>query len=174
MSADETGPSADRAGDPGLLTTVVSALYESGWALDVDWDLETFDVLPRDGEGEPLLGVVMSHSRAVAFYRVHPEHLPVGARAAVAAFVTRQNTLLVTSAFELNLDTGNLSLRSGFAFPDMELDLPVVQAILDRLVCEVEAVHERTQPELESVIARAIRVGATPTADDPPTPEDHA
>lgn len=142
---------------PGLLATVVAALYESGWILDVDWDLETFDLLPAGGAGEPLLGVVMTHSRAVAFYRVHPTYVPVAARAAVAEFVTRQNTLLVTSAFELDLATGSLSLRAGFAVPDVELDLSVVQAILARMITEVEAVRTRTQAELDAVLAAADR-----------------
>lgn len=160
MSAESlaTEPTAS-----GLLATVVAALYETGWSLDVDWDLETFDVLPRDGQREPLLGVVMTHSRAVAFYRVHPTYVPSAARAAVAEFVIRQNTLLVTSAFELDLDTGSLSLRSAFAVPDVELDLLVLEAILARMIAEIEAVHVRTQPELDAVLAAAS-----------PAPADHA
>lgn len=160
---------------PGVLVTVVAALYESGWALDVDWDLETFDLLPRDGQGEPLLGVAMTHTRSIAFYRVHPDYVAAEARAAVTEFVTRQNTELTTSAFELDLDTGNLSLRSGFAFPDLVLDLAVVQAIVGRLIEEVETVHERTQPELEAVLARAhaaahpAAVPPAPTAPTTPT-----
>lgn len=172
MSAESAAPAPAVPTEPsaptgsGLLATVVAALYETGWNLDVDWDLETFDVLPRDGEGEPLLGVVMTHSRAVAFYRVHPTYVPAPARAAVAEFVTRQNTLLVTSAFELDLGTGNLSLRSGFAVPDVELDLLVLEAILARMIAEIETAHARTQPELEAVLAEAADAPPAPAPDD--------
>ena len=187
-AAPATAPTAPTAPTgSGLLATVVAALYETGWTLDVDWDLETFDVLPRDGQGEPLLGVVMGHARAVAFYRVHPTYVPAADRAAVAEFVTRQNTLLVTSAFELDLGTGSLSLRAGFAVPDVELDLLVLEAILERMIAEIEAVHARTQPELEAALAGASAALAGPAGPighaapaapaagtDQPTPEDHA
>lgn len=163
MCADQVAPGTDGTAGAGLLATVVAALHESGWTLDVDWDREVFDVSPRDGQGSPLLGVAMTHNRSIVFYRVHPEYISVAARAAVAEFVLHQNTQLYTSAFELDLDTGNLSLRSGFAFPSLDLDLAVVQAIVGRLIDEVETVHERTQPELEAVLAHA-HPAAEPTA----------
>lgn len=159
---------------PSLLATVVAALFETGRVLDVDWDLATFDVLPRDGVGEPLLGVVMSYSRAVAFYRVYPSEVPGDARSAVMEHVTRQNTMLGTSAFELDLDTGTLSLRTGFALPDVELDLLVLAAILTRMIAEVDSVHARTHVEIESLLAQAsdapvsaAPVSAAPVSDAP-------
>ena len=178
MSAVPAVPAAA----PGLLVAVVAALYETGRILDVDWELETFDVLPSDDAGDPLLGVVLHHARAVAFYRVYPTYVPPAVRPAVMEHVTRQNTMLGTSAFELDLDTGTLSLRTGLALPDVELDLPVLAAILSRMIAEVDAVHARTRTEIEALIAQAsdaaastARADGTPSDDaDQPTSEDHA
>lgn len=163
--ADATGPSALT---PNILTTVVTALYELGCEPDVNWDLEVFDVARRDGNGPPLAGVVMSFTREVVFYAVHPTFIPVAARASVNEFVTRQNTRLATAAFELDLGSGTLSLRSGFLFPEIDLGLPAVQAILARLMDYVEAISVKTAPELERVLTKATgRDEAAPPEDRP-------
>lgn len=161
------GPSALT---PEILTTVVTALHELGREPDVDWALEVFDVARRDGSGPPLSGVVMNFTREVVFYAVHPSFIPAAARGAVNDFVTRQNTRLATAAFELDLDSGILSLRSGFPFPEIDLGLPAVQAILARLMDDVEAITVRTAPELERVLTEATgrdETGTTPPEDRP-------
>lgn len=148
-----------------LLMTVVTALYEDGRTVDVDWDLEVFDLAPRTSGGETLLGVVMDQTREVVFYAVRPEYVPTPARAAVAELVTRQNTELFSSAFELNLATGSLSLRCGLLVPDVELPLEVLQALLRRMIAEVETVRRRTHARIEAVIEDEVR--ADGAADQP-------
>ena len=152
MSEQDGGPDLSSTPTNGTLATVVAALYALGRTAEVDWDLEVFEVPRRDGGSEPLVGVVMSHTRAVVIYAVHPEYVPAAARGAVAELITRQNTQLATAAFELDLDTGNLSLRSGFAFPEVELELEVVQVILERLMDDVEEISRRAMPALTSAL----------------------
>lgn len=153
---------------PEILTTIVTALHELGREPDVDWALEVFDVARRDGDGAPLSGVVMSSTREVVFYAVHPAFVPAAARGAVNEFVTRQNTQLATAAFELDLDSGILSLRSGFPFPETDLGLSAVQAILARLMDDLEAISARTAPALERVLAQASGLDEAGTT----SPED--
>lgn len=152
MSEHDAGADLAAAPTNGTLATVVAALYALGREAEVDWDLEVFEVRRRDGGSEPLVGVVMSHTRSVVIYAVHPEYVPVAARGAVAERITRQNTQLATAALELDLDTGNLSLRSGFAFPEVELDLDAVQLILERLMDDVEEISPRVLPALASTL----------------------
>ena len=150
------------ASQSDILVTVVTALHELAREPDVDWDLEVFDVARLDG-GEPLAGVVMNSTREVAFYAVRPQFVPAAARMSTAEFITRENTRLTTAAFELDLDTGILSLRAGFAFPETDLGLVAVQAIVERLLNDVEDISRRTEEDLERAIAAASQTAVEPS-----------
>ncbi|MEP7763348.1 YbjN domain-containing protein [Sanguibacter sp. 25GB23B1] len=153
-----------RTQGPGAGTTtldaVIAALTADGRTLDVDQDLETFDVAPLVAGGEPVLGVVMTTGPAVVFYAVRSELVPAAARGAVAEWATRENTRLSTSAVELDLERGMLSLRSGVRLPDVPVSFDVLRSLLRGALAEVESVSLRTGPAAEEVIASALEGAA--------------
>jgi hypothetical protein len=95
-----------------LFDRVVLALHAVGLDPKVDADLEN---VTFEDDGRPTVGVVMTHFDAVVFYSVWPEQVPDDRLVATAEFVTRANTDLYTSAFELDLDKQIISVRSAVA-----------------------------------------------------------
>ncbi|GAA1621717.1 type III secretion system chaperone family protein [Georgenia ruanii] len=144
-------PQAEGASD--LLRRTLVALLAEGRNLQVDWDLETFDVDAVSGPQDLVMGVVLSVSRAVVFYAVRPDYVPSGIRPVLADAVTRANTVLTTSTFELDLSTGNLSVRAGLEVGDVELPAPAFRGLLVNALDEVERAYQAFVPGLEDVIA---------------------
>ncbi|WP_448071465.1 hypothetical protein [Georgenia yuyongxinii] len=144
-------PQADGASD--LLRRTLTALLDEGRDLEVDWDLETFDIGADGGPEDLVMGVVLSLSRSVVFYAVRPDYVPAAARGVLADAITRANTMLSTSAFELDLDTGNLAVRAGLEIGDVELPAAAFQELLVNALDEVERSYVSFTPGLEEVIA---------------------
>lgn len=138
------------------LDAVVAALTADGRVLEVNRDLETFDVAPLVPGAEPVLGVVMTSVQSVVFYAVRPQTVPAEALDAVAAWATRENTRLVTAAVEVDLDRGLLSVRSGVRLPDVPVSLTVLGSLLRGALGEVEALAPLTGPAAEAVVAAAL------------------
>lgn len=136
-----------------LLRETVAALTAEGRTVSVDWGLETFDVDAVSGPADLVMGVVLSRSRSVVLYAVRPELVPEAARGALAEATTRANTALSTSAFELDLGTGNLSVRAGLEIGDVELPAAAFQGLVVGALDEVERAYLAFVPALEEVIA---------------------
>ena len=147
-------PQAEAASD--LLRRTLTALLAEGRSLQVDWDLETFDVDAVSGPQDLVMGVVLSVSRSVVLYAVRPDYVPAPARPALAEAITRANTALSTSAFEVDLDTGNLSVRAGLEVGDVELPPQAFQGLLVNALDEVERAYGTFGPGLEDVIAGRV------------------
>lgn len=116
---------------PGLLAITVAALQDSGRMVATDWEAETFDVLSPDDAARPdgesgssVLGVVLRHTRAVVFYAVWDDPVPADRRLKMSELVLRANTDLFTSAFEFDLESGILSVRSSVALADVPIAAP--------------------------------------------------
>src|SRR5690625_1149125 len=128
-----------------LLRWTVRALTEAGRDVTVDTDLETVDVGPED----LVVAIVLSATRSVVLHAVHPDYLPPEVLPAVMQVATRINTSLSTSAVELDLDTGNLSVRAGLEVGDVTLPAETFDGLVANLLDEVERVYELFLPELE-------------------------
>lgn len=131
-----------------LLRWTVRALTEAGRDVTVDTDLETVDVGPED----LVVAIVLSATRSVVLHAVHPDYLPPEVLPAVAQAATRANTSLSTSAVELDLDTGNLSVRAGLEVGDVTLPAETFDGLVANLLDEVERVYELFLPELEEIL----------------------
>lgn len=134
-----------------LALATVAVLKDAGRTLDVNWDRETFDVLVPGGE--PITGVVLSSSRSVVFYAVHPDVVPADARERTALAATRLNTRLSTSAVELDLDLGLLSVRAGIEVGTASLPFTVLRALLVNALDETERAWDAVRPALDKVVA---------------------
>jgi len=137
-------PEAESASD--LLTASVRALLARGRSVEVDWELETFVV------GDLVMGVVMSSSRSVVLHAVRPQLVAAGALVNLVEAVPRINTRLSTSAVELDLGTGALSVRAGLEIGDVEVPEEVFAGLLGNLLDEVERAWDVYGPVLEAVI----------------------
>ncbi|RIJ77904.1 hypothetical protein D1871_05210 [Nakamurella silvestris] len=154
---------AEENDGPPLLARVVAGLQNAGRVVETDWEDGTFEISPPepeevDGEMEvstvePTVGVVLTHARRVVFYTVWPVTVPEDRIPAVGELVHRINTELYTSAWEFNLDSGMLSVRSGFEFDGLpDISREVEDALAYNALLEVEAVFV----EYSYVISEAI------------------
>lgn len=134
-----------------LLRWTVRALTEAGRDVAVDTELETVDVGPED----LVVAIVLSASRSVVLHAVHPDYLPPDVLPAVAEVATRTNTSLSTSAVELDVDTGNLSVRAGLEIGDVAMPPETFDGLVANLLDEVERVYELFLPELEEILTPA-------------------
>lgn len=140
--------------DPSvLLGRVISALEAAGVRTEVDWDLETFDVLGDGPEHEQVLGVVMQRSAAVVFHLVHGAYLTEQERDRVAPAVMRANGLLDVSAVELDVELGTLSLRTAVEIGDTDLDRATLGALLTTALTRVRHDWDLVSPGLLRVAA---------------------
>lgn len=134
-----------------LLRWTVRALTEAGRDVTVDTELETVDVGPE----ELVVAIVLSASRSVVLHAVHPDYLPAEVLPAVAQVATRLNTSLSTSAVELDLDTGNLSVRAGLEIGDVVMPPEIFDGLVANLLDEVERVYELFLPEVQEILTQA-------------------
>lgn len=155
----DEGPSG-----PSLLARVVAALQGFGRLVATDWEIQTFEVMPSDAaldehapDGtsllEPTAGVILPFAQRVMFYTVWPEVVPGERIPDIAELAHRVNTLLYTSALEFNLDSGMLSVRSGFEFDGLEgLPREVENNIVHNALLEAEAVYLEYRPAIQAVL----------------------
>jgi len=129
-----------------LLTASVRALVARGRSVEVDWELETFVV------GDVVMGVVMSSSRSVVLHAVRPQLVSAAALVNLVEAVPRINTRLSTSAVEVDLGTGALSVRAGLEVGDVAVPEEVFAGLLGNLLDEVERAWGVYGPVLEAVI----------------------
>ncbi len=140
--------------DPSvLLGRIISALEAAGVRTEVDWELETFDVLGDGPEHEQVLGVVMQRSRAAVFHRVHHGYLTEAERERVLPAVNRANGFLDVSAVELDVELGTLSLRTAVEVGDADLDRSTLGVLLTAAIGRVRDDWERISPGLLQVAA---------------------
>jgi len=161
-------PIEDAGGEgPPLLAKVVAALQNAGRIVETDWEAETFEVSPPESDEddgiplEPTVGVVLSHARRVVFYTVWLAVIEQKRIPAVGELVHRVNTELFTSAWEFNVDSGMLAVRSGFEFDGLpDLSREVENALAYNALLEVEAVFTEYAEVIASVIAGRSPVDA--------------
>lgn len=134
-----------------LLRWTVRALTEAGRDVAVDTELETVDVGPED----LVVAIVLSASRSVVLHAVHPDYLPPDVLPAVAEVATRTNTSLSTSAVELDVDTGNLSVRAGLEIGDVAMPPETFDGLVANLLDEVERVYELFLTEIREILTPA-------------------
>lgn len=146
---DHITPTLEQSSD--LLRWTVRALTEAGRDVIVDTELETVDVGPE----ELVVAIVLSASRSVVLHAVHPDYLPLEVLPAVAQAATRTNTSLSTSAVELDLDTGNLSVRAGLEIGDVAVPPATFDGLVANLLDEVERVYELLLSEMEEILTPA-------------------
>ena len=152
-TADPTGASDPTPEHSPLLDRVVATVQGKGRLARTDWDLQTVEI-SGDGDAEPTMAVVLPFARRVVLYAVRPRPVPAEQIPAVAELVLRLNTLLHTSCWELDVDSGLLSVRAGFEFDSVEDLAPQQQAqIIWNCLLEVEIVAEQHGPAVDAVLA---------------------
>ena len=161
-------PDAPAANEPSLLAKVVAGLQGHGRLVETDWDAGTFEVFPLNTEAqpgsiavEPTVGTILSFAKRVVFYTVWPEVVPAEKLGAIGELAHRVNTELFTSAWEFNVDSGMLSVRSGFEFDGLpELTRELENSLAYNALLEVEAVFEEYAPAVAAVLAGQTPVDA--------------
>lgn len=86
----------------------MAGLRKCGADVKDDDELETLTVVLPERD---ITGVVMTSSDTVTFWSVWPEVLPAERLDVAAELVTRANTELYSSALELSMDSGTVSVR---------------------------------------------------------------
>lgn len=130
-----------------------STLYDAAvtYYTDNDWGAEpigdgvglTVQVAGTDGEWTALVLADDEADRFV-FYSLSPVDIPEDRRPAVAEFLHRANHGLVSAAFEMDVDSGEVQLRSGIELFDMPLDLRRDARLLQFLVADLSAANVAT------------------------------
>lgn len=108
----------------GLITTIVAS--ERSW---------------------PLVAMADDEERVLLCYSVLPGRIAPEGRVAAAEALTRLNYDLLTGTFELDLDDGEVRVRTSLALGDSEPGPGLLRALVGRNV----ALAERHFPELEKL-----------------------
>lgn len=87
-------------------------------------------------------------NHAVIFYAYSPREVPEVQKARMAEFVTRANYGLPHSAFEYDMDDGELRCRTGIRIELNDLTLDIIE----KLVYSTIAVMERYYPAIAGVL----------------------
>jgi len=119
-----------------------------GYYADEGWGAEpvgdgvglTVHVAGTGGEWTALVLADDDADRFV-FYSLSPVDVPETRRPAVAEFLHRVNHGLVSAAYELDMDTGEVQLRSGIELFDMPAELRHDQHLLRYLVGDLSAAN---------------------------------
>lgn len=130
-----------------------SSLYDAAVAYyaESDWGAQpvgdgvglTVQVAGTDGEWTALALADDDADRFV-FYSLSPVDAPEARRAAVAEFLHRANHGLVSAAYEMDMDTGEVQLRSGIELFDMPPELRRDPQLLRYLVADLSAANVAT------------------------------
>ena len=120
----------------GFTARVVRALREQGWAVSADDDADGGLVLePADGTAQwPVVAQVGPESDVVAVYSVLPEQVPLEHRPAVVNLLAIVNYELQVGSFEIDVDDGDVQLRTSVDLTGVGLDDAQLAALLERLV----------------------------------------
>jgi hypothetical protein len=97
-----------------LLERAAAYYADHGWPSAPTDDGAGLTLHIRGSEAEwSALAVVDEHPMRFVFYSLGPVEVPQERRAAVADYLHRANLGLVSDAFELDMDSGEVRLRSG-------------------------------------------------------------
>jgi hypothetical protein len=141
-----------------LFQRVLYALKAVRLEPEVNSDIET---VTFETGGRETVGVVMTHFDAVVFYSVWPAQVPTEYLVPVAEFVVRANNDLYTSALELDLEKGIVSVRSGIACGALEGIADVIFGqILSAALDESRTVAAAHHSALASIVSGGDAIGA--------------
>ena len=102
--------------------------------------------------------------RQITIHATWVEEVPADRRPAVMELITRINVELAVSWFELDLDHGSVSARSGLDFEGIR---PTDDALVENAFYAAERTLDRFLPALTAVALEGLDV-----ADIPDAPED--
>lgn len=125
----------------------VDALRACGADVKDDADLETLTLVLAERD---VTGVVMTSCDTVTFWSVWPEVLPAERLDVAAELVTRANTELYSSALELSMDSGTVSVRCGLRCAELA-DVP--DELLGRLLLDAATEAGRVAASHHSALA---------------------
>lgn len=149
-----------RLGGTASLYEVALAYYRSaGWPVEELGDGVglSLDIEGSDGEWTAIV-IADDEAQRFVFYSLSPVDAPESHRVPLAELLHRANHGLVTGAFEMDVDTGEMRLRTGlelFDLPD-ELRTPTLLAFLVRELSAANVgIFDRYLPGIVGVLAGA-------------------
>lgn len=130
MSDDERG---------ALFSRVLTWLEHQQWELDIDEESDTETgramLTPSDSAAPwPVIVVVNEPDAQVIFYSLLPDEVPTRHREDIAELVTAINFGLTVGTVEIDMNDGDLRIRTGAEFGAATLDDPTLAELLGRLL----------------------------------------
>lgn len=133
----------------GLLDAVEEVLTGDGWQLFPLTDGVGLSTTVRaDGATWPFVALVDDEEEVVVCYSVLPRRVPPESRPAVSELLTRTNYGLLVGAFEIDLDDGEVRLRTTLDTAGHNPEPDQIRAVVGRNV----AMAERHFPEVLSLL----------------------
>jgi hypothetical protein len=137
---------------PALLDTVRAVLVSDGWKLlELPDGVGLVTTITTDDASWPLVVLADEEDQVVICYSVFPGRVPPGRRRAAAELLTRVNYGLAVGVFELDLDDGEVRLRTSLDVGAQPPSPDLVRSLVGRNV----TVAERHFPAVEAFLADA-------------------
>lgn len=131
-----------------LTHAVLEFLETRGWPVEVDDGLIR-TIVRTDDQAFPLAVVVVEEVGQVVVYSVYPDDVPAEMRSAVAELATRANVMLTVGNLEVELDAGQVRIRTGLGVGQS----PVTQEMVERVVVDNAATAVAYFPVISAVVA---------------------
>ena len=142
-----------------LSERVVAVLTEKEWQVEVDPDIPGGLMLsPSDGEAPwPFVAQVGPDDQVISFYSLLPDEVAAEHRTTIASLLSQANYGLAIGAFEIDLEDGDVRLRTSIDLGTAELSdeqlseliSPLVAGnltVMDTWLDALQAVAERRRP----------------------------
>lgn len=146
----------------GLIYDCMAAFFvEDGWSPEPVDGGPALCMSCRGENGQwACIAQAVEDERLFLFYSASPVDVPPDKRTAVAEFITRANYGMLTGAFELSFDDGDLRFRTSLRLPDLPPAVLLADGLLARLIREVVYVNVQTMdrylPGLHGVVHNGV------------------
>jgi hypothetical protein len=134
-----------------LFEAVTGFLESRGWPTETDESMVRTLVRTED-QAFPCAIVVVESVGQLVVYSVHPDEVPAARRDAVAELATRANTVLTVGNLEIELDAGQVRVRTGLAVGES----PITEEMVERVIFDNAATALAYFPLVDAVVAGEV------------------